>query len=112
MGFRTVVVLQNDQAHVWENDPSLGKKIAHSMNFASHTCEFGLDSPYFGYGRVVECAHADLETLAVIENYGMRPIGHDTSRGNSGSEDATNLRLLKAAAAKMGYRLVKKSEAK
>ena len=35
MGFRTVVVLFNDQASEWENDPSLGKKISHAKNFAT-----------------------------------------------------------------------------
>jgi hypothetical protein len=53
MGFRTVVVLSNDQAHEWTQDPELGQKIMQA----------GLEIPngaYFQYGKVVEQVHLNL----------------------------------------------------
>jgi hypothetical protein len=33
MGFRTVVILNNDMASNWVNDPQLGHKIGHASHF-------------------------------------------------------------------------------
>ena len=60
MGFRTVVVLNNDQAHEWTKDPLLGRKIM----------EAGLQlyqDHYFEYGKVVEQVHADSQSLIVSD---------------------------------------------
>jgi hypothetical protein len=105
MGFRTVVMLNNDQAHQWQHDAELGQKISRAMNHANdkndHLAEVG------SYGRVVECVHADNQTLAVLDGYtSMRAVafGHwmrDESR------DEISLKLLKEAAKKIGYRLVR-----
>ncbi|MBX9723569.1 MAG: hypothetical protein K2X81_19350 [Candidatus Obscuribacterales bacterium] len=104
MGFRTVVVLFNDQASEWENDPALGKKISHAMNFAFGR---GTDSRAdIGYGRVVECAHADTQTLAVLDSYNMTQIAHASWRPHTLNEEA-QLELLKNAAEKLGYKIVK-----
>ena len=98
MGFRCVVMLSNDQASTWENDPKLGEKIARAMNYV------GTERGDLGYGRVVECTHADTQTLAVIDSYfGFAPISYSNWRRGSTAED-TALRLLKDAADDAGYR--------
>lgn len=108
MGFRTTVVLFNDQAHTWENDPQLGKKISHAMNFAMGTMnEQDQRDAHLGYGQVVECAHADLQTLAVLSGYSMKAVGH-SSLGRNQNDDAAMLELLRSAADKLGMKLTKK----
>lgn len=108
MGYRTVVVLSNDRASEWENDPELGRKIAHAMNFAMGTMtDEDARNAHFGSGRVVECAHADLNTLAMISNYGMKTLGHGSWRSGQ-EQDAAMLDLLKSAADRLGLTLTKK----
>lgn len=103
MGFRTVVMLSNDQATQWKDDPELGKKISHAMHFP------GGDKGRVGnYGQVVECVHGDCQTLAILDGYTMfRPL---SSKGwmRDESKDDIARKLLKEAAEKLGYRLVKK----
>lgn len=65
MGFRTVVILSNDRHGDWSKDPQLGAKIS----AASH-CAATLGGDFDG-GRVVECCHADQQTLAVIDSLNM-----------------------------------------
>lgn len=106
MGFRTVVMLCNDQAHEWEKDAELGRKIAGAMNHASSASREHLAS-VGGYGRVVECVHADNQTLAILDGYtffnGIAAKGWVA--GEAREEIAT--KLLKEAAKSLGYRLVK-----
>lgn len=100
MGFRTVVVLYNDQASEWSKDDKLGEKISHAMN----ACRADGN---LGYGKVVECCHADQITLAVLDSYHFSPVAY--SHWNSGVDaEAQQLRLLKEAASKLGYRIVPK----
>lgn len=109
MGYRTVVVLFNDQASTWQHDPELGRKIAHGMN-STHDKEW--DSPAnLNYGRVVECAHADQQTLAVLDSYSFHPIAHSHWYARE-DDEARNLKLLKEAADKLGYRLTRKPKVK
>lgn len=109
MGYRTTVVLLNDHADTWENDPELGKKIAHGMNFAMGTMnEEDKREANLGYGRVVECAHADLNTLAVLSGYNLQPVGYGSLHRNTPAEDIA-LELLKSAADKLGFKLTKKA---
>jgi len=107
MGFRTVVMLSNDMYHEWQKDTQLGAKIARAMNYASDKDRKDMAS-VSGYCSVVECAHADCQTLAMLDGYSaFRQIDSQPwSRGES--EDSAALRLLKSAANKLGYRLVKK----
>lgn len=100
MGFRTVVMLSNDYSQQWQDDPELGKKI---FSAANNSVRQNL-----GYGYVVECVHADTQTLAVLDAYdGFKAIAHSGwCRGQSDEEIA--LKLLKEAADKLGYRLAKK----
>ena len=107
MGYRTVVMLSNDYAHEWENDLKLGKKIALAMNGVDDKRRVG------AYGLVAECVHADAQTLAVLDGYTkFNPLTYKGWATNETDKEIAQ-RLLKDAADKLGYRLVKKrSEAK
>lgn len=108
MGNRTVVILFNDQASEWENDPFLGKRIQDEMNKVHGLLKPESTAGYMKYGRVVQCVHADTQTLAILDSYNFRPLAH--SHWYSGQDQtAMQLKLLKEAAEKLGYRLVKKS---
>lgn len=102
MGYRTVVMLSNDHSHEWANDPNLGKKIAYAMN----------SSPAQGrsvgnYGSVVECVHADVQTLAVLDGYTFFDEVAVKTWTRDEIEQERNLKLLKEFAKSMGYRLSK-----
>ena len=110
MGFRTVVMLNNDRTDEWSKDPALGQRIQQAMNNTHSEDRWGPRSADFGYGRVVECTHADVQTLVRLDRYtGFEPVAY-TSRSSGPSNDDDMVRLLKAAADKMGYRLIKKSK--
>jgi hypothetical protein len=99
MGFRTVVMLNNDLHHEWSKDGELGAKISRAM----HTPGM---MPH--YGAVVQCAHADLQTLAILDGYtSFDQIAGKGWVREEAREDVA-LKLLKEAAEKLGYRLVKK----
>jgi hypothetical protein len=108
MGFRTLVLLYNDQSKEWENDPELGKKIVIGMNHVARDRKDLYGPSYLGYGRVVECTHADTETLAVVSSYSFNPVARSSWYMNK-DEATTKMELLRQAADSMGYRLVKKS---
>jgi len=101
MGFRTVVVLSNDLAHVWENDTELGRKI---WVAAAASASYGFEK--FQYGQIVEQVHADTQTLAVLDGYGGRPVAYTHWHREQQVGDV-NLALLKDLAARMGYRVSK-----
>jgi hypothetical protein len=103
-------MLNNDVAHEWRNDVELGHKIARAMNYANDRARKDMAS-VGGYGTVVECVHADCQTLAMLDGYtAFKPIEHQPwSRGEG--DDTAVVRLLKSAAQKLGYRLVKKPAA-
>lgn len=107
MGFRTVVVLNNDLSNKWENDPELGRKI---FLAASAKC-FGDDIErarnFFPYGDIVEQVHADCQTLAVLDGYNGNPVAH-THWHRGQTDDERNLALLKNLADRLGYRISKK----
>jgi hypothetical protein len=104
MGFRTVVIFDNDRASEWQNDPELGKKIMHAM----HGDRLTSGAPF---GSVVECTHADSQSLIVIDSFSFTYLASSQWRSGESDEDR-DLRLLKEAANKRGYRLTKKSKAK
>lgn len=110
MGFRTVVMLSNDMAHQWTVDKNLGEKISLAMNYANDNrrSDMALVS---GYGRVVECCHADNQTLAMLDGYTSFKHVDSQPWTPRGEGDEAIVRLLKSAANKLGYRLVKKPAA-
>lgn len=107
MGYRTVLVLNNDQSSAWGNDPDLGKKIQNAASMKS----FSTKEHYFPYGSIIEQVHADTQTLAVIDSIGGDAVAY-THWTPSQTEESLKLQLLKDFADKMGFRLVKKSKPK
>lgn len=104
MGFRTVVILYNDQADEWENDPDLGKKIANGMSSATLGSTFRHGSATdLHYGRVAQCVHTSVHTLVNIREYSFSVLAHGLFH-----DQPDTLELLKAAAGNLGYKLVKK----
>lgn len=107
MGHRTVVILSNDRASEWENDPELGKKIARAMNHATGGRH---DNPKadLGYGQVVECAHADCQTVAIIDSLSMTPLHHGSWRRGE-TDEAMLERLFRETAEQLGFEVKKKA---
>ena len=105
MGYRTVVILNNDLSHKWSDDPKLGRQIdvAAGKRFMSN------DGGHFTYGNVIEVAHSDCQTLGIIDSHTFYPLAHTNWYQNQTGAQR-NLQLLKDAADKMGYRLVRKSK--
>jgi len=111
MGFRTVVMLSNDMSNEWSKDQELGQKIQKAMNYAwvPDSDPYSRDSRVGNYGRVVECVHADTQTLSILNHYeGFKPLYH-TGFQRDMAEDTVALNLIKEAAGSLGYRLVKKT---
>jgi hypothetical protein len=99
-------MLSNDMAHQWTVDKNLGEKISLAMNYASDPKR--QDMARIGsYGRVVECVHADNQTLAMLGFYTTFRSIDGQSWMQDESDDEAAVRLLKSAANKLGYRLVK-----
>jgi hypothetical protein len=112
MGFRTVVMLSNDRSNEWENDPELGKRIAQKMNFThDFNKQYGPRSADLGYGRVVQCTHADDDTLVRLSDYeGFHVVARDFRLWEKRLPvEETNLLMVREAADRLGYRLVRKS---
>jgi hypothetical protein len=110
MGFRTVVVLSNDRAHEWQNDPELGNKIFHaaSMQWCGGQDGKNRARQELPYGEVIEQVHADTQTVAFLDGYGGKAVAHSHWFHNQ-TEEQKNLAMLKALAEKLGYRVVKQS---
>jgi hypothetical protein len=104
MGYRTVVVLNNDSP--WSDDPLLGKKINH----AASLCR--ADKPcHFEHGSVAECLHADVQTIGVVESLGFTPIARHYWNRDETTEQML-VKMLKEAARELGYRVSKIPEKK
>lgn len=97
MGYRTVVMLNNDFS--WYQDTDLHRKILHDMNKTGNDIQTALGQ----MGKVVECTHADTVTLARLGFY----TNFDVITYGYWSEEDTDLELIKKAAKEKGYRLVK-----
>lgn len=107
MGMRTVVMLNNDMHHDWSKDPELGAKI--SLAASLYGREY---SAFDRYGKVVEVTHADTQTLVQLDHYtGFTPIAYGMRHSGPSTEEDT-VRLLKWAAEKVGYKLIKQSKKK
>lgn len=106
MGFRTVVVLNNDLAHKWENDAELGKKIFHAASLKGWG-RLDKFEDRFQYGDTIEQVHADTQTVAFLDGYSGKAMAYSHwFRGQT--EDQKNLNMLKSLADTLGYRVVKK----
>lgn len=100
MGYRTVVILNNDFSYDWGNDTDLGKKIWASA------CN---NKTAFEYGSVPECVHADTQTLMAIDGM-LGKVLAQTSWHQNQTQEAMENELLNELADKLGYRVVQKSK--
>ena len=113
MGFRTVVMLNNDRSHEWSKDPELGSKIQRAMNFAGNPRAVRDGYERFdeigpGYGRAVECVHADTVTLVKLGHYtSFEPLAYGGYQLFH-TPDEGKLEMLKRAAEELGYHVRKK----
>ena len=106
MGYRTVVVFNNDLSTEWEKDSELGRKIQRSAN--QLWCRPDPSTPtFFRYGEVVEQVHADTQSVAFLDGYGGDIVAYDNFRQGE-EEKERNIRLLKTLADKLGYFVSKK----
>jgi hypothetical protein len=97
MGFRTVVMLNND--HDWLHDPELGIKINRYIYRRLDSCQ-----PNDGI-KVIEQVHADTVSLLKLSFYNKCENMAYTRWDNENGD----ITLLKSMADKLGYRVVKKS---
>jgi hypothetical protein len=107
VGHRTVVVLNNDQSHEWENDPELGKKIFHGA--AVLNWDEAIPELRFPYGQIIEQVHADTQTLAVLDGCTGKAVAY-THWNRGQTDEVRNLALLKNLAERMGYRVTKRPQ--
>lgn len=102
MGYRIVVILNNDRASEWQHDPELGQKIAQAMNYVNDPRRSDL-----GYGHVVECEHTSTQTIAVINGLHLQSLAYGSWTPQE-PYDSVALKMVKRAAAVLGYTLTRK----
>ena len=109
MGWNTTVVVMNDALDAIAHDPEFGKKLARACTQAVHGRPVDVSaSMHINAATVVETHHADGTTLvAVGGNYG-RSLGEFYAYG----DEDEDIRLLKALADKLGYRVSRKPQKK
>lgn len=105
MGYRTVVIFLNDHSSEWLTKPDLGQEILQASSYTYDTSV--LSKANLGYARVVQCTHADTQTLGIFEHYSFQPLLH-SSWGRDEDQEGMNFRMLQAAADSLGYNLVRK----
>ena len=103
MGYRTIIALSNDRSSDWERNPDLGREImtlsASREDRAGSASRIGL--------TLVECTHADTQSLIIADGYAAVPVAYSNwHRGQTA--DQRNLALLKELADSLGYRIAKK----
>ena len=100
MGYRTVVILNNDESSDWRKDEKLGDLISQA------SCGVHHQPKGFRYGTVVECVHADTQTIGILNTLCFETIEHGHWSRAETNEQMT-LKMIKMAAEKIGYRLSK-----
>jgi hypothetical protein len=108
---RTVVILYNDDSREWIDDPELGRKIAQAAAIKTTGIVYpNLAQQGLEYGEVVECIHADTDTLAYISSYRFVPLARQPFPVHTTTVVEPDVELLRAAAKKMGFDLVPSSK--
>jgi hypothetical protein len=95
MGFRTLVLINNDHDDLLRDDPNVGNRIYEAVS---------------GYqlrhsGQVVEQAHADVVRLAIIGENGLFEVNTIATTYSNNTDQ--RLELLRTFADQMGYALKK-----
>lgn len=107
MGFQTLVVINNDRIHEARKNTELGTQLYNAVGRAS------IDSPTdfgHGIGSIYRPSHANQCSLLVFGNLQVQEIA--AVYGGYPGNTELQLRLLKQAAARLGYRLHRKTECK
>lgn len=111
MGFNSSVFISNDSLHEIESDPKFGEKLAQAIqrHYASNTPVY-IDTEFRSQvACVMSCSHADNTTVIAVGGNHSTVLGEIYNNGNH-SKPEDQIKLLKALAEKMGYRLVKKTK--
>lgn len=106
MGYRTVVVLNNDLAHEWSKDPQLGERIQREIQFGQSDAQRpvgGLNQ----FGTVAECTHADVQSLMIVDSLRATTVARGWFQSGETTVQVCE-KLLRELAAHCGYNLVKK----
>lgn len=107
MGFRTTIILNNDFMHEIQTAPNFGQLVYEAgVNF--YVKEDGGSIGRFG--EVVDVSHADTTKLGILGPKGA--FSFQTLSTSYWNASDPELGLLREAADKLGYRLVKKPESK
>lgn len=103
MGYRTTIIINNDRADILQTDADIGRKIYSAVlgYCLKHEGSFG------PLGEVVEQAHADTVKLIVIGKNGSFTAEELAANPYNPKNVNVELALLKEAADRLGYHLVK-----
>lgn len=105
MGYRTIIVLDNDEANVWGNNP-LGKAItvASGKKISNRGGEILLNG--FQIGTVIDCEHADTESIVHFSSLHGTTLGRSFYNSRMTEEEQREAMIVELAES-MGYKLVK-----
>ena len=105
MGYRTLVMFNNDVVDQIKDDPGFGKRLHHLILQGTNPYNReGLSSVAW----VVCQEHADVQKLAFIDGFEVKTLARRNWYRDC-KQDEQALQLLKDAADAAGYRLVRKS---
>lgn len=105
MGYRTIIVLNNDEANVWGNNP-LGKAItvASGKKISNRGGEILLNGVQIG--NVIDCEHADTESIVHFSSLHGTTLGRSFYNSRMTEEEQREAMIVELAES-MGYKLVK-----
>lgn len=106
MGWRTILILNNDNLDILSSDQDIGRKIYRAVlqKATRESVDLG------PLGVVVEQSHADVAKLLVVGKDGTFGVEGLATLAYSHQDKNPILTLLTAAAAELGYDLIKKSD--
>ena len=111
MGYRTLVIFNNDHLDTLLSDKNIGEKIKNAIQ----GFDYREDADKIGnLGLVVERDHADVAKLVIIGKngqFGITELSTLYTTGNAPDDGSTELLLLSKAADALGYKLAKKPQA-
>jgi hypothetical protein len=106
MGYRTLVMFNNDTVHQIKDIPNFGDKLHHLILQGKRPRDtFGMSNIAWVVGQ----DHADVQRLAYIDNFQVKSLATSNWHPDQVEQEQV-LNLLKDAADKLGYRLVRKSK--
>ena len=105
MGYRTIIVLDNDDTNLWGDDP-LGKAItsASGKKISNLGGEIMLEGNQIG--TIIDCEHADIESLVHFSSLSGTVLAKNIHNSRV-SEQELRENMLKEIASSMGFTLVK-----